>query len=121
MEVLLDTSFIVSCIRKGIDFLTQLEEQGFKSVVPREVLQELKDLRKKSSTSSEDRIAIDVAFEMFQQRGIKKVKVGGKNVDSGLIAKGKSGFFVATLDGEIKRKVHKKIVIFDSKKTVGIA
>ena len=64
---------------------------------------------------------IDVAFEMFEQRGIKKIKVGGKNVAEGLIAKGKKGFFVATLDGAIKHAVPRKIIIFDSKKTVGVA
>ena len=121
MEVLLDTSFIVSCVRKRIDFLAQLKEQGFKVVVPLEVLQEMKDLRKKPSTSLDDRIVIDVAFEMFKQRGIKKIKVGGKNVDEGLIAKGKKGFVVATLDSVIKRAVPKKIVVFDSKKMVGLA
>ena len=121
MKVLLDTSFVISCIRKRIDFLTQLEGQGFDLVLPREVLQELKDLKKKSSTSQEDRIAIDVSFEMFEKKNFKKISLGGRNVDSGLIEKGKEGFFIATLDAEIKKAVPKKIVIFNSKKAVGVA
>ena len=40
MQVLLDSSFIISCVRDRIDFISQLEEQGFTPVVPREVLQE---------------------------------------------------------------------------------
>ena len=119
MKVLLDTSFIVSCIRKGIDFLAQLEEQGFEVVLSKEVLEELKDLREKSSTSQEDRTAIDVSFEMFEKRDFEKISLGGKSVDSGLIEKGNAGFFIATLDADIKNSVPNKIVIFGSKKSVG--
>jgi len=119
MEVLLDSSFIISCIRKRIDFLDQLEEQGFKVKVPKEVMQELKDLRRKKETSRADRIAIDVAMEIFEHRKVKKMGVGGKNVDEGLIEKGKEGYYIATLDGGIKNKIDRKIVIFSSKGSVG--
>ena len=112
MKVLLDTSFIISCIRKRIDFFTQLREQGFEVIVPREVLEELKDLKKKSSTSQEDRLAIDISFEMFEKEDFKKISLGGKSVDSGLIDKGKHEFFIATLDAEIKNSVPKKITCF---------
>jgi rRNA-processing protein FCF1 len=119
MEVLLDSSFIISCIRKRIDFLEQLSEQGFVVKVPKEVVQEMKDLRKKNRTSHDDRIAIDVAMGMFEERKVKKMSVGGKNVDEGLIEKGKEGYYIATLDSGIKNKVDNKIVIFGSKGTVG--
>ena len=120
MEVLLDTSFIISCIRKRIDFITQLEEQGFKIKIPKEVIQELKDLRKDSKTSHEDRIAIDVVMEMINNKRIKEIQLGTKNVDMGLIEKGKHGYYIATLDGKIKHDVPKKIVIFTAKGRVGV-
>jgi rRNA-processing protein FCF1 len=118
MEVLLDSSFIISCIRERIDFLSQLEGQGFKVVVPREVMQELKDLRKKSSLSHEDRVAIDVAFEIIENNKLKKTKIGGKKVDEGLINKGREGVYVATLDAVIKREIPNKIIINKSRKFV---
>ncbi len=120
MEVLLDTSFILSCIRKRIDFLSQLKDLGFKVVVPREVLEELKDLRKSGRESREDRTAIAVALKMFELNKVKKTGLGSGGVDSGLIEKGKKGIYIATLDAAIKRSVPNKIVIFDSKKSVGI-
>ncbi|MCH7568896.1 MAG: hypothetical protein IIA87_05760 [Nanoarchaeota archaeon] len=120
MEVLLDTSFIISCIRKRIDFLTQLEEQGFRVIVPREVFEEMKDVRRKSSSSQIDRIAIDTALEIFEHQKIKKIGLGTKNVDEGLIEKGKQGYYIATLDRAIKHSVPKKIVIFDARKSVGV-
>ncbi len=120
MKVLLDSSFVISCVRERIDFLTQLHEQGFIPVVPREVLQEMKDLRLRNGISHEDRIAIDVAFEMFEKEKIKKTSLGSGKVDDWLIRKGKEGIFVATLDKEIKKKIPKKIVIFKAQNKVGV-
>jgi rRNA-processing protein FCF1 len=119
MRVLLDSSFIVSCVRNRIDFLSQLEGQGFRVLVPREVLQELKDLKNKNTTSHDDRIAIKVALDMLSKKRISKIKIGGKNVDDGLIMKGNEGYHVATLDAAIKRQVPDKIVVFRSKGKVG--
>ena len=45
MEAVLDTNFIVSCVKKKIDFISELENLGFKIVLPKEIFQELKDLR----------------------------------------------------------------------------
>ena len=120
MEAILDTSFIISCIMKKIDFLSQLEEKGFKAVVPREVLQELKGLRLSSKASHEERIAIDVALEMAASKRIKSITLGEGKVDDALIEKGKKGIYIATLDSGIKRNVPNKIVIFNAKKEVGV-
>ena len=118
MEVILDSSFIISCVRKRIDFLEALREIGFRAVVPREVLQEMKDLKKRSGTSHLEREAIDIAFEMLGK--VKKIKVGGRTVDEGLIAKGREGIHIATLDRAVKREVPNRIVILDSKSGIGV-
>ena len=118
MEVLLDSSFIVSCIKKKIDFITQLEEQGFKVLIPREVLQELKDLRLKCPT--EERKAIDLAFEIIEKRDLKKISLGKRSVDQGLIEKGKAGYFIATLDRGIKTEINHKVIIFNAQNRIGV-
>src|SRR3989344_6674083 len=111
MEVLLDTNFIISCILKKIDFLEELEGMGFKILLPREVLQELKDL-KKERTSHDERVAIDVAFKLFSSsRRVKKTTLGNNIVDDALIEKGKDGFYIATLDNGIKRQIPNRIII----------
>lgn len=120
MEVLLDTNFIISCILRKIDFLSQLKEIGFKAVIPKKVIQELKDLRLSSKTSREERVAIDVAMEIISSKEIKKMTMGIGKVDDMLIKKGKEGVYIATLDNEIKRQVPNKIVIFSSQKRIGI-
>jgi rRNA-processing protein FCF1 len=115
MEVLLDTNFIISCILKRIDFITQLEEGGFKIIVPREVLQEMKDLRFRKDQTHEERIAIDAGFEMLNQKNVKKIGLGKGKVDEELIKKGKNGYYIATLDNGIKRKVPNRIIIKKAK------
>lgn len=120
MEVLLDTNFIISCLMKKIDFFAELEVMGFKVLVPREVLQEMKDLKKDSRTSHVERIAIELAFELLGAKKIKKTKLGGKNVDEGLIAKGRAGAYIATLDRGIKIKVPNKVVILSAEKKLGV-
>jgi len=111
-------------MRKKIDFITQLEELGFKVILPREVLDELKDLRRSPKESRLDRDVIDLALRMFETRKVKKVSLGKslqtKNVDEALISKGKQGYYIATLDNGIKRAVPGKIVIFNAKKRVGV-
>ena len=86
MEVLLDANFIISCILKKIDFISQLQDKGFKIVVPREVLQEPKDLKFNGRTSSNERTAIDVALEMLYSKKIKKTTIGEGRVDDLLIS-----------------------------------
>ena len=65
MEVILDSSFIVSAMLARIDFLSQLEEKGFKVLVPKEVIEELKDLKLKRGQSHEVRSSIDAALDII--------------------------------------------------------
>jgi rRNA-processing protein FCF1 len=89
-------------------------------VVPREVLQEMKDLRLRNGTSHNDRISIDVAFEMLEKEKVKKTTLGAGKVDDWLIKRGKDGIFIATLDNGIKKRVPKRIVIFKAQNRVGV-
>ncbi len=120
MKVILDSSFIISCVREGIDFIQQLSEQGFELIAPREVLQEMKDLRNSERSSQKDRTAIDVALQLVETKKLKKMSFGQGKVDDFLIQKGNEGYHIATLDKLIKKNVPKRIVIFTSKKSVGV-
>ena len=120
MEVLLDTNFIISCVRKNIDFIFELEGMGFKVILPNEVFEEMKDLKKRPGTSHDDRNAIKVAFEMFERQKIKKATIGSGKVDDMLIKKGASGYYIATLDAGIKGKVPNRVIINDAAKRVEV-
>ena len=112
MEVILDTSFIVSCIKKKIDFITELEGQGFKVLLPKEVFEEIKDLRLNSDRNT--KVASEVALELLKKRKVKNVTLGDRQVDEGLIEFGKKGAYIATLDAAIKRSVSNRVVISES-------
>lgn len=114
MEALLDTNFMISCVKLNIDFLEELENLGFKAVISREVIQEMKDLRLK--VSHDERVAIDIALVKIEDKKVHKNRLGARTIDEGLIAKGKEGIYIATLDTAIKRVVPNKIVISDSQK-----
>jgi len=120
MEVLLDTNFIISCVRKNIDFISELEGMGFKVILPNEVFEEMKDLKKRSGTSHADRSAIKVAFEIFEKQKIKKITIGSGKVDDMLVKKGANGYYIATLDAQIKRNVPNRVVINDAAKRVEV-
>jgi len=113
MDVILDTNFIVSCIKRKIDFFSHLEEIGFKVIIPREIVEELKDLRHK--VKHDDEVAIELALEMLSGKNVNKIKLGQGKVDDKLIDLGKQGAYIATLDSYIKRSVPNSVII-DSRK-----
>lgn len=113
MEVLLDSSFIISCVKRKIDFISELEGRGFKVLLPKEIFQEIKDLSLHSARGT--RIACGLALEMFEKRKTKRVALGDRRkADEGLIDMGKRGAYIATLDAVIKRSVPNKVVISES-------
>jgi|SRR3989338_8101081 len=118
MEAILDSSFMISCIRQKIDFISELEALGFKVILPREVFQELKDLRLK--VNLQDRSAIDIALGLSESKKIKKQTLGKGTVDEGLISLGKRGAYIATLDSAIKRIVPNRIVIKSSRNALEV-
>jgi rRNA-processing protein FCF1 len=120
MEVILDTNFIISCLLKRLDFVEQLKEKGFRIAVPKEVIEELKDLRLSNKVSHDERVVINVALEMLQKKEIKKIKLGKGKVDDELIKKGNEGAYIASLDAGIKRQVANRVVILSAKNEIGI-
>lgn len=120
MEVVLDSSFIISCIKRKIPFIQKLLEMGFNRIgVPRRVMQELKDLRTRSPRAEKE--AIEIALRILEDNdSIKSVHIPSDNVDRGLVLKGKEGVYIATLDKEIKRQVANRVVIRDATNSVEI-
>lgn len=113
MEAILDTNFMISCVKRKIDFFSHLEEAGFRVAIPREVMDELKDLKFK--VRHYDKEAINIVLELLSEKGLKKIKLGQGKVDDKLIEFGRRGAYIATLDSYIKRSVP-NIVTIDSRK-----
>src|SRR4030042_1134512 len=104
---LLDTSFILSCIRKKIDFFEQIQSMGLAIIIPKQVIEEIKGL---SNSKPEAKIALS----LLEKNSFMKIDLETKNVDNGIIktAKENQGYVIATLDREIKDKIeNQKLVI----------
>ena len=107
MKILLDTNFILACVRQKIDFVSLADEmfdEEVEWVVPMEVEGELKDLAGRRGEKIEDGDAARVGLQLV--KNFDKVPLGMKNVDAGIVRYAKNNkVVVATLDRELKEKL----------------
>lgn len=123
MKVLLDTNFIVACVRQKID----LVDAGFflgeevEWVVPFEVVGELEELKDRKEASVADRSSAKIGLEMLGFLKPNYVKLKNPNVDKGIedYIFGKD-VVLATLDRGLKRKVRNRKMIIRGKKKLEI-
>jgi rRNA-processing protein FCF1 len=111
-KVLLDTNFILSCIRKKIDFFNDLKFCGFKILIPAEIIVELEKISKTGGKKFQEESKI--ALNLIKQNDFEKINLNTKNVDNGIvkIAGENEEYIIATLDREIKSKIeNQKLVI----------
>jgi len=115
-KILLDTNFILSCIRKKIDFLEELKLSGRKILLPIQVIDEIKMIAKEGKYKS--RQEAEFALKLLREAPFEKIDLKHKYVDKGIrnfILKNKS-VIVATLDKELKRRKNYNMVITRNKK-----
>lgn len=117
-KVILDTSFILTCVKQKIDFFEYLEMQGFQILISNEVIKELEKIvvSKKKLRVRDDAV---LALKLLKSDSFKKVDLNSKNVDNGIVkfAKEEPSMVVGTLDSEIKRKAkNPKLVIREKKR-----
>lgn len=113
--VILDTSFIITCIKQKIDFREELNAIGLKPVFPKQVIDELKGLSKSNSNAQ-------LALQIFSKYKFEIIDLGIKNVDNSIIqyAKHNEDVFIATLDREIIKKISNSRIIIRQKKKLEI-
>jgi len=106
----LDTNFILTCIKEKIDFIEGLQFQGFTLVVPEQVIGELEKLSKRKGAVSS---RAEFALRLLNSHNLKKIDLETRKVDFGLSRYSKNNLdsYIATIDSELKRKVKRKIVI----------
>ncbi len=109
-QVLLDTNFILSCIRNKIDFFEEIFLMGIKIIIPEEVINEIKKFENKKSEAG-------IALKILEKNKFKKIELGKGHVDKKIInyAKIHPELIIATLDREIKNKTHNQKMIIRGK------
>lgn len=125
MKILLDTNFILSCVKQKIDFFSLAEElfdEKLEWVVPKEVLEELKDLTERKKEKVADKQAADLSLQILERAGSEHIELGNKNVDKGIIdyLKKHQDFVLATLDKKLKLYAGVRILTIRNKKSLEI-
>ena len=117
---LLDTSFILTCVRNKIDFFEQLELNGFKIIIPEQVIKEIEAI--KNSKKSEAKSEANLALKLIKTKKPKIIQLKGKTADNAIISytKQNPSIIVATLDREIKNKTKNRKLVIRSKKKLEI-
>ncbi len=109
-SALLDTNFILTCIKQKIDFFEELRFMGFEIIIPDRVIDELKKLKQ------------TLALKLLEKNNFKKIILIGKDVDNSIInyAKKNPEIIIATLDKELSNKLKNRKIIIRGKKKLEI-
>lgn len=121
IQALLDTNFILSCLREKIDFFEKLEAEGIQIIIPKQVEEELKKIsvsKQKLHFKDEAKLAIKI----LSKNKFKKIDLKTRKVDKGIInyAKENQETIIATLDREIKNKISNRKLIIRNRKSLEI-
>jgi rRNA-processing protein FCF1 len=122
MKIILDTSFIISCVRERIDFL-DTEKFGI-LLVPVQVISEIEELYR--TGKGKHREIASIALKILDSNRVmfKEIDLKEDYVDRGIInyVSGKKDMAVATLDRELKRKLkgEARIVTLKARKRIYI-
>ncbi len=120
-KVILDTSFILTCVKQKIDFFEYLEMQGFLILIPNEIIRELEKIviSKKKLKIRDDAV---LALKLLKNDSFKKIDLNSRNVDNGIVkfAKENPSIVIGTLDSEIKKKAKNSKLVIRQKKRLEI-
>ncbi|MEK6873691.1 MAG: PIN domain-containing protein [Nanoarchaeota archaeon] len=129
MEIVIDTNFIITCMKNKIDLFSQLEDlfPGYKITVPKQVILELEKLLKKE-TKTKDKQAIEISLKMLKNSRYSSPDLKTDNVDKGILnyLDNTDKAVLGTMDRELKERAKKrnlnvKFLRIKSKKKIEIA
>ncbi len=117
-QVILDTNFILTCVKQKIDFFRDIPNMGLEILISKQVLEEIKRVAN-SKKKLKFRDDAKLAQVILERNKFKQIDIRGKYVDKGLIKYSKEHprLIIATLDKDIKSKTtNSKLVIRGKKK-----
>ena len=111
-KIMLDTSFILSCVREKIDFFEKLNHEGFEIIVPMQAINELNGLG--ASTA--------LKILEINRKNFRVMNIPGKDADTAILkfAKREPLAVIATLDQGLQKKLKNKKMIIRARKKLEI-
>ncbi|MAG52384.1 MAG: hypothetical protein CMH62_00305 [Nanoarchaeota archaeon] len=112
MKIVLDTNFLISCLKFKIDFLSELSGEDI--YIIDKTKEELEKLIKGGKAKDKERSKIILA--LLKKKKIKTLKSSPKETVDDKLAKLK-GYIIATQDKELKKRIRgRKLIIRAQKK-----
>lgn len=120
-QAILDTNFILACIKQKIDFFEDLELKGIKILIPRQSIQEIEKISE-STQKLHFKNDAKLAMKILESNNFEEVDLKINNVDEGIInlAKKDRNLIIATLDKKLKEKVKNQKIAIRLKKKIEI-
>ena len=120
MEIVIDTNFVLTCVKQKIDFAEIAERiinDKIKWIVPQQVLNELGQLKDRANMKLSDKKAAKLSFEILQTLNSEIVDLGkNPNVDIGIVNYVlETDKVVATLDRGLKNRIENNILTIRGK------
>lgn len=114
-STILDTSFILTCIKQKIDFVEELEFMGLEILIPGLVINEINGLAKTNENAK-------LALKIMQRPGLEKIDLKGKDTDDAIISYANKNpkAIIATLDDVIKKRIKNNKLVIRGKKRLEI-
>jgi rRNA-processing protein FCF1 len=105
-QILIDTNFLITCVKNKVDLFEQLSDLGFQIIIPEEVLDEIEKITKSKQSQTQKQYA-QLTLNIIQKREFKSIKLNSKNVDSGIrnYCKEHPDVRIATLDKALRKTI----------------
>ncbi len=120
-QIILDTSFILTCVKQKIDFFEEIKLMGLQIAIPKQVIKEIERISELKKGASKNQS--ELALKLINQQKPRTINLKGKTTDKAIInyAKQHEDAVIATLDREIKKKIkNPKLIIRGKKKLESI-
>lgn len=111
-QIILDTNFIMTCIKQKIDFFQELKLMGIQILIPKQVIAELK----------KNKAELELLLLQKEKNFFKEIDIGKGHVDKNIInyIEDKPEILVATLDKEVQSLISNQKMIIRGKKKLEI-
>ena len=123
--VLLDTNFILTCVKQKIDFFHDIKFMGMKIIIPKQVINELTKIvnsKKKLHFRKDAELSLRILEK--KENSFKKINLSkyGKNTDKRIknFADENKNIIVATLDRILKNKIKNRKLVIRGKKQLEV-
>ncbi len=111
-KVIIDTNFILSCVKQKIDFFEYFESEGYKILIPKQVIKEIERITK-SGKKKHFRDDASLALKILKKNDFKEIDLGQNYVDAGIkkFLKENPEIFIASLDKNLTNDLEKIFII----------